>query len=119
MPDTPPDAGGPRFGALAALLAGIDGVAVGVGTGTRGRGFGSGALTVDGRIFAMPSDGGLALKLPRARVAVLVARGEGVPFDAGKGRPMKEWVVVLSASDAWHSLAQVALAFVAGRPVGD
>jgi hypothetical protein len=97
------------FEAVAASLVGRDGVTVG-----GGRGFGGGALQVDGRIFAMPIDGGVVLKLPRDRVAALVAAGEGTPFDAGKGRPMKEWIVIPSSStvDA-VALAEEALAFVA------
>ncbi len=60
--------------------------------------------------------GGLVLKLPRARVAELVACGEGVPFTAGRGRPMKEWVVLDErAEKLWLALATEALDFVAGR----
>jgi hypothetical protein len=58
-------------------------------------GFGSGALTVKGHIFAMLSSRGeFVVKLPRERVDELVARRLGTPFDAGRGRPMKEWLVV-------------------------
>ncbi len=60
-------------------------------------GFGSGTLKVNGKIFAMvaSSNGRLVLKLPRARVAELVAAGTGDPFNAGKRWPLKEWVTVL------------------------
>jgi hypothetical protein len=102
-----------RFGALAEALSGVDGVTVGSGR----RGFGSDALQVDGRIFAMARHGGLVLKLPRTKVAELVASGDGTPFDAGKGKPMKEWVVLGQQVEAqWLGLATEALAFVAGRP---
>ena len=76
-----------EFDALIGALVDRDGVTVG-----GGRGFGANALQVEGRIFAMSNDAGLVLKLPRDRVAALVASGEGLPFDAGKGRPMREWV---------------------------
>jgi len=100
------------FDRLAATFAGRDGVIV-----AGGRGFGAGTLQVGRRIFAMRNDAGLALKLPAGRVAELLASGEGLPFDAGKGRPMREWVVVpAGAEDRWPALAEDALAFVgAGR----
>jgi TfoX/Sxy family transcriptional regulator of competence genes len=101
-----------RFEALAAGLSGRPGV----GEGTGRRGFGSDALVVDGHIFAMLSGGRLVLKLPRDRVAELVGSGEGSPFDAGKGKPMKEWVVVGELPDRrWRELAEEALTFVGGR----
>ena len=76
-----------EFDEVIGALAERDGVTVG-----GGRGFGANALKVDGRIFAMSDDAGLVLKLPRDRVAALVASGAGLPFDAGKGRPMNSWV---------------------------
>jgi hypothetical protein len=79
-----------------------------------GRGFGSSALKVQGRIFAiLSSRSEFVLKMPRQRVAELIASGDGLPFDAGKGRPMKEWVVIAPTSPLdWTSLAEEALAFV-------
>jgi hypothetical protein len=51
-------------------------------------------LQVNGRIVAMVIRGRFVVKLPRACVDTLIARGTGLPFDAGQGRPMKEWVKV-------------------------
>jgi len=97
-----------QFDRLAAAFADRAGVTIG-----EGRGFGSGTLQAGGRIFAMRNAAGLALKLPGVRVAALLAAGDGLPFDAGKGRPMKEWVVIPWQSDAeWPALAEEALAFV-------
>jgi TfoX/Sxy family transcriptional regulator of competence genes len=76
--------------------------------------FGSNALKVNGKIFAMLVRGDLVLKLPRASVDALVKAERGVPFDAGKGRPMKEWVVVRAPERAWLALAREAHAFVKG-----
>ena len=99
------------FERLVATFADRDGVAVGAG-----RGFGSGTLQVGGRIFAMSSDAGLVLKLPRTRVAELVAAGDGQPCDAGKGRPLKEWVVIpWDPGDVAIDLTEEALAFVRPR----
>jgi hypothetical protein len=75
--------------------------------------FGSSALRVQGRIFAMVSRGRLVLKLPPHRVAELIGSGEGAAYDAGKGRPMKEWVSLEPArQNAWLVLATEALEFV-------
>ena len=98
-----------RFTAIAAALAERPGVALGSGK----RGFGSDALTVDGRIFAMVTKGRLVLKLPQDRVTTLIEHGDGQAFDAGKGTPMKGWVVLTpKSSRRWRSLAVEALEFV-------
>jgi len=98
-----------HFERIAGELAARDGVELGSGR----RGFGSDALTVDGRIFAMVSGGRLVLKLPAKRVVELIERGDGAPFDAGKGRPMREWVALTDASSRrWSSLAAEACNFV-------
>jgi hypothetical protein len=97
-----------RFAAIAESLAGRQGVAVGTGR----RGFGSDALTVNGRIFAMVTRGQLVLKLPTDRVSALIEAGDGLPFDGGKGRPMKERVVLTPTSSRhWLALAEEACSF--------
>jgi hypothetical protein len=108
MSDTPEVQG--RFDRLVDAMAVRNGVTIGSGR----RGFGSGALqTKGGRIFAMLSGGRLVVKLPRDRVASLIAGGEGLAFDAGKGRPMAEWVALArGGDDAWLALAQEACDFV-------
>jgi hypothetical protein len=84
---------------------------------TEGGGFGSsGQLKVDGRIFAMLVRGSLVLKLPKGRVDELVEAGEGERFDAGKGKPMREWFVLSPTSKKqWKALAGEALEFVGGK----
>ena len=79
-----------------------------------GQGFGSGALTVNGRIFAMLSARGeFVVKLRRERVDALVASRAGKPFDAGRGRVMKEWLALDPRSrEDWTALAEEARAFV-------
>ncbi len=103
-----------RFAALVEAFAGNSDVE---GPGAPRRpGFGSGALKINGSIFAMISGGRLVVKLPRRRVADLIGNGTGSPFDAGKGRPMKEWLAVAADDDAtWLRLAREALEFVGSR----
>ena len=101
-----------RFAKIVSALEGQDGVTLGSGR----RGFGSGTLQVEGRIFAMVSRDRFVVKLPLERVAALLEGGDGQPFDAGKGRPMKEWVVLTDRiSRQWLKLAREAKAFVAGK----
>jgi hypothetical protein len=58
--------------------------------------------------------GHLVVKPPKARVDELVDSGDGVRFDANKGKPMKEWLRLDADSTVdWERLAREALAFVA------
>lgn len=81
-----------------------------------GRKFGKNGLkTKDGKLFALFTQGTLVVKLPRERVAALVAKGVGAPFDPGHGRLMKEWLTVTSAKASWVNLANEAHDFVSGE----
>jgi len=74
-----------------------------------GKGFGSGALKFNGKIFAMMSSKGqFVVKLSEARVNALIADGSGTRFDAGRGRPMKEWLAVTADHQLWIPLAREA-----------
>jgi|SRR5579864_495097 len=83
-----------------------------------GKGFGSGALKVDGKIFAMLSaDGQFVVKLPKKRVDELVASSAGKRFEPRPGKPMKEWLVVTMARADWTKFANQACEFVrSGKP---
>ena len=77
------------------------------------RGFGTGALKINGRIFAMLVRGHLVVKLPAKRVSGAIQAGDGVAFDANKGKPMREWLSVPPTSRLdWEGLAREALEFV-------
>lgn len=70
-------------------------------------------LRVEGRFFLALVDGQLLVKLPRDRVAELIASGIAQPFESGKGRVMREWALIShSANRRWSALADEALAFV-------
>lgn len=100
-----------RYAALVARFAGEPGV---THSDSASRSFGAGAIKTNGKIFAMLVNGSLVLKLPKQRVDALVESARGMRFDANKGRPMKEWIVLdASHSDAqWLELAREAKAFV-------
>lgn len=100
----------PGFAALATTLE-QEG-AVDVASRAPRPGFGSEALKVGGKIFAMPVEGALVVKLPAERVAALVESGVGSRFDPGHGRLMREWVVIRDAKVDWLGLAREAREFV-------
>jgi hypothetical protein len=83
---------------------------------TVGTGFGTNpGLRVNGKIFAMLAHEALVVKIPRELVDQLVDAGTGTRFDAGKGRPMKEWIwVSADHADEWDALASAAFVFVGG-----
>jgi len=99
-----------RYADLVAQFAGRQGIT----NISDGKGFGSsGHLKVSGKIFAMLVRGELGLKLPRPRVDELVEHGEGIRFDAGKGKPMREWFVLSPTyKKRWLPLAEEAMEFV-------
>lgn len=102
-----------RFADLVDEFAGQPGV---IGPGqANARGFGSAALKVNGAIFAMLSHGRLVVKLPAPRVDVLITTGVCAPYDAGKGRPLKQWATVASATASWSGLAREAHDYVASN----
>ena len=106
-----------RFADIVASLRRKPGVTAPSSASAGGRGaFGSSGLKVHNKVFAMVSSrGDFVVKLPRSRVDALVASGDGTRFDPGRGRLMKEWLVVSPTSKIdWLSLAKEALAFVGG-----
>jgi len=78
-----------------------------------GKGFGSGALKVEGKIFAMVSSKGkFVIKLPTDRVGELVRSGAGAYIDPGHGRLMKSWIEMDEGHSTWPLLAKEGLLFV-------
>ena len=99
------------FESLCDEYAGVSGVTVPSG----GTGFGSNAIKINKSIFAMLVNDQIVVKLPAARVSELISQGDGLPFDAGKGKPMKEWVALTVGENAVRQLVSEAMAFVGKR----
>jgi len=52
------------------------------------------SLKIRKKMFAMFSKGNYVVKLPKERVEELISSGDGLPYDPGNGKIMKEWVIV-------------------------
>jgi len=84
-----------------------------------GSGFGkSPTLCVNGKIFAMLIEGRVVLKLQAHRCQELRHAGEAAALERGRGRPLREWVVLTGCGDRTIGLATEAFHFVraAGKP---
>jgi hypothetical protein len=80
--------------------------------------FHSRGLKSRGRFFAFLRAGEVIAKLPARRVADLIVAGEGSAFDAGRGRPMKEWVRLRAADrNRLADLLSEGRDYVASQPV--
>ena len=98
----------PRFARVVVAVAGKRDV-----TRESRRGFGSGALKVNGKIFAMmTSRAEFVVKIPKGRVDELVDQGVGDRFEPGPGRVMKEWLALDRHPERWTELAKEAYQFV-------
>jgi hypothetical protein len=101
----------PAFAPVVAALAGKRDV-----SRESRKGFGSGALKVNGKIFAMmASKGEFVVKIAKARVDELVSEGVGHRFEPGPGRVMKEWLALKDRQELWVELANEAYRFVRAR----
>ena len=52
------------------------------------------SLKIRKKMFAMFSKGNYVVKLPKERVEELINSGDGLPYDPGNGKIMKEWVII-------------------------
>jgi hypothetical protein len=70
------------------------------------------SLKIKKKMFAMLSKGKYVVKLPKDRVMEILSSGEGLPYDPGNGRIMKEWVIIPEEfSDKWMDYASEAKRF--------
>ncbi|MHA1988412.1 MAG: hypothetical protein ACW98D_17420 [Promethearchaeota archaeon] len=64
------------------------------------------SLKIQRKMFCMFSKGNYVVKLPKERVEELLSSGEGLPYDPGNGKIMKEWVIIPeTSSDRWLDYA--------------
>jgi hypothetical protein len=64
------------------------------------------------KMFAMFGKGNYVVKLPKKRVEELIKSGEGLPYDPGNGKIMKEWVIIPEEySNKWIEYASEAKQF--------
>lgn len=64
-------------------------------------------------MFVMLSKGNYVVKLPKERVEELLTSGEGLPYDPGTGKTMKEWIIIpVDSKERWIEYAQEAKEFV-------
>ncbi len=116
-PTKPDDDEDPRFAELISALAADPKFAAVIeayaeGKKEPGRKFGSNGLKVNGKLFALFTQGKLVVKLPKERVDGLVAARRGEYFDPGHGRLMKQWIAISSTKLSWMDLAREAYEFV-------
>ncbi len=96
-----------RFSELAARLLAAD------PSVTAARMLHAPGLRTAGGFFAFSNGRDVVVKLPAARVAALVAAGEGRPCVIRKGSPLREWVCLDPGHDRLDALVTEARDFVA------
>ena len=70
------------------------------------------ALKIKKKMFAMLSKGNYVVKLPKERVKELLDSGNGLPYDPGNGKIMKEWVIIpIEHSARWVDFGSEAKEF--------
>ncbi len=70
------------------------------------------ALKIKKKMFVFLNKGNMTVKLPKERVTELLSSGEGLPYDPGNGKIMKEWVIIpLKDSDKWINFVEEGMRF--------
>lgn len=66
------------------------------------KGRGAQGIKKGGKLFVMFMKGDLIVKLPEKRVKEIISIGDGIPYDPGTGKPMKNRVLIPnSKKDLW------------------
>ena len=62
-----------------------------------------------GKLFVMFMKGVIIVKLPEELVKEIISMGEGVSYDPGTGKPMKNWVLIpVSRKELWIKYSEEA-----------
>ena len=93
------------YAEVKAHFADLDGAAVNSGKGSQGIKFGK-------KMFVMFYKGQLLVKLSPERVTELVESGEGLAFDPGTGKTMKDRVLIpQEGRDSWIGLCEESMRY--------
>lgn len=70
------------------------------------------SLKIKRKMFVFLNKENITVKLPKKRVSELLESGEGLPYDPGSGKIMKEWVTIpLESSDKWTAFVKEGMKF--------
>jgi hypothetical protein len=87
----------------------VEGVTVNAGRGAQGLKWGK-------KMFVMFYKGQLIVTLPPERVSELISSGQGLPFDPGTGKPMKDRLLVPeSSSKLWIEFCEESRSYVSSK----
>jgi len=70
------------------------------------------SLKIKRKMFVFLNKENITIKLPKKRVTELLDSGEGLPYDPGNGKIMKEWVTIPhKSSDKWMDFVKEGMEF--------
>jgi len=97
------------YAGLKQYFVNIDSVVVNEGKGAQG-------IKYAGKMFAMFYKGDLLLKFNPERITELIESGEGLPYDPGTGKAMKDRILIPGIkSNTWLKLTKESLEYVSKK----
>ena len=70
------------------------------------------SLKIKKKMFVFLTKDNITVKLPKERVTELLESCEGLPYDPGNGKIMKEWVTIpLQSSEKWTAFVEEGMRF--------
>jgi hypothetical protein len=70
------------------------------------------SLKIKRKMFVFLNKENITVKLPKKRVIELLESGEGLPYNPGNGKIMKEWVTIpLESSGKWTAFVEEGMRF--------